>query len=165
MVKTSWMVGLVLMVATGAEAGVATSNMNVTATVASSCSITAGAMAFGTYDPVAGSQIDGSATLSVACSKGAITTVTLGQGGNAAGGSTDLAPQRRMKDSGSNTLAYALYSDSGRSVTWGNTALVGVSYVSTSAAASNLTVYGRIHSAQDVPAGAYSDVVVATISF
>lgn len=157
--------GLMMLLAATAEAGVATSNMNVTATVASSCSITAGAMAFGTYDAVAGTQIDGSATLSVACSKGAVTTITLGQGGNAASGSTDLAPQRRMKDASNNTLGYTLYTDPTRQTAWGNTSAVGVAYTSTSAAATNLTVYGRITASQDVPAGAYSDVVVATISF
>lgn len=147
-----------------ADAGTATSNLNVSATVASTCTITAGALAFGTYDTIAGAQVDGSATVTVACTKGASTTVTLGQGQNAGSGSTDAAPIRRMV-SGVNFLSYALYSDSTRLQTWGNTALTGKAYVAASSASTALTVYGRIAASQDVPAGSFSDVVVATITF
>lgn len=161
-------VALLAAMATGptavADAGTATSNMNVTATVASTCSITAGSLAFGAYDTLGGAQVDGTATVTVACTKGAITTITLGQGQNAGGGSTDAAPVRRMV-SGLNFLSYALYSDSTRLLTWGNTALTGKAYVAASSASTALTVYGRIAASQDVPAGSFSDVIVATISF
>ncbi len=149
-----------------ADAGTSSSNMSVTATVVSSCSITAGTLAFPNYDAVTGAQIDGSAALSVACSKGAITSITLGQGANAGFGSTDLLPLRRMKNtSTTDTLSYSLFQDSTRLVTWGNTALTGVVYVPATSAAANVSVYGRINALQDVPAGSYADTVVATIAF
>jgi spore coat protein U-like protein len=147
-----------------AGAGTATSNLNVSATVASTCSITAGSLAFGTYDTITGAQVDGTATVTVACTKGAVTTITLGQGQNAGGGSTDTAPVRRMV-SGLSFLSYALFSDTTRLVTWGNTALTGHTYTALSSASQALTVYGRIAASQDVPAGSFSDVVVATITF
>lgn len=162
-----WLIAATLMTAVGttATAGTATSNMNVTATVTASCSITAGALAFPNYDAVTGAQIDGSATLSVACSRGAITTIMLGQGSNPAPGSSDVIPLRRMKDSGTNMLSYLLFSDPTRLLLWGNTVLTGVQYIPATSSPTNVTVYGRIVALQDVPAGSYSDVVVATISF
>ena len=149
-----------------ADAGTSTSNMGVTATVSSSCSITAGTLAFPNYDTVTGSQVDGSAALSVACSKGALTSITLGQGGNAGTGSTDILPLRRMKNtSTTDMLAYTLFQDPTRLVVWGNTALTGVVYVPATSSATNVSVYGRINSLQDVPSGSYADTVLATISF
>lgn len=160
--------GLVVVVAaaTGgqAEAGSTQSNLGVSAQVNPTCTINAGAMSFGTYDAVAGTQVDGQATVQVACTKGATAVITLGQGLNPTGTSTDGAPERRMA-SGSQRLAYSLFSDSSRSATWGNTSGSSVGYTSTTSAASQLTVYGRITGGQDVTAGSYSDTVVATISF
>lgn len=154
----AWPVGL------KADAGTATSNLNVTATVASTCSITAGSLAFGTYDTLGGAQVDGTATVSVACTKGATATITLGQGQNPGSGSTDAVPVRRMAAAG-NFLSYSLFSDSTRLVTWGNTALTGKVYIAASSAVTQLTVYGRIAASQDVAAGSFTDVVVATITF
>lgn len=154
-----------LAASTLAEAGTGTSNLGVTATVTSSCSITAGTLAFGTYDAVTGAQVDGSATLTVACSRGALTSITLGQGANPNTGSSDAIPLRRMKDSSANALSYSLFTDSLRLLPWGNTALTGETYIPTSSAPQNVTVYGRITALQDVPSGSYSDTVVATISF
>jgi len=90
--------------------------------------------------------------------------LTLGQGSHANTGSSDAAPLRRLQDSGSNVLTYSLYQDSGRNTVWGNTALTGVSHTGTGSATS-VTVYGQIAAGQNVPAGNYSDVVVATVTF
>lgn len=147
-----------------AFAGTSTSNLTVSATVSSTCSISAGSLAFGSYDPVAGAQVDGSATVSVNCTKGASTKITLGQGTHAAAGSTDATPVRRMSD-GTNFLSYALFSDASRTSVWANTAGTGVSYNAASSSTQQLTVYGRITASQDIPAGSYGDVVVATITF
>lgn len=147
-----------------ADATTATSNLNVSASVTSTCSISAGALAFGAYNPITGTQVDGTATVTVQCTKGTAAVVTLGQGQNAGTGSTDIVPVRQMA-SGLNRLGYALYSDTNRTVTWGNTAPTGQAYVAAASTSTNLTVYGRITANQDVPAGAFTDVVVATITF
>ena len=157
-------VTLALFAPTLAMAGTATSNMSVSATVSDSCTISAGALAFGAYDTVAGSAVDGTATLSVACTQGASSTITLGQGANADSGSTDAAPLRRLAN-GTDTLSYALFQDSGRSTVWGNTGGTGAGYTASSAAPTDVTVYGRIAASQSVPAASYSDTVVATITF
>lgn len=143
-----------------ADAGTQTSNMGVTATVVSSCTISAGTLAFPNYDTVTGTQVDGQAALSVACSKGAVTNITLGQGANPAALSTDLVPLRRMKNTTTtDMLSYSLFSNSLRTLAWGNTALTGVVYVPASSSPTNVAVYGRISALQDVPAGSYADTV------
>ena len=140
------------------NAATATSSFTVSASVTANCTISAGALAFGAYDPVvanASANLDQTSTISVACTKGATASVGLDNGANFSGG-------RRMK-SGTDYLGYEMYSDSGRSTVW-NTA-APVSYTAASKAASSLTVYGRAAGGQDVPAGSYSDTVIATITF
>lgn len=165
MSRRAVLVGVGLAIAARADATVVTSNMTVTASVNATCSITAGAMGFGTYNTLTGAALDGTATLAVQCTKGAITTITLGQGNNPASGSSDVLPLRQLKSGLINALSYTLYTDSTRLLIWGNTTLTGMAYVPASASSNNITVYGRIASGQDVPAGSYSDTVVATISF
>ena len=145
------------------SAASATASLAVGATVAANCTITTNALAFGAYDPVvtnAVSSLDGTGQLVVACTKGATPTIALGLGGNASGSS------RRMKDSGGNFLTYELYHDSSASVVW-NTSGSGLLSpgAATSKAARSFTVYGRVAGNQDVPAGSYSDAVVATVNF
>jgi spore coat protein U-like protein len=120
-------------------------------------------VAFGAYDPVvanAATDLNGTGTLTVACTKGASATIDLGVGGNLLGGS------RRMT-SGTDFLNYALYKDAARTQVWG-TGMAGgttLTYNSASKASTNLTVYGKVPQAQDVTVGSYTDVVVATINY
>jgi spore coat protein U-like protein len=149
------------------EATTATSNLSVTASVTANCTISTAPVAFGAYDPVvtnASTALNGTGTVSVTCTNGASTTVTLGQGTFAGTGSTDAAPARRLNDGGADYLTYTLYSDTGRSVVWGNTALTGLANTGTGVVQA-LTVYGAVAAGQNVPAGSYSDTVVATITF
>ena len=143
----------------------ATDNLDVSATVVSSCTITGGNLSFGTYDTVSGAMVDSSALVTVACTTGTDTTVTLGEGAHAGGGSTAAIPMRRMNDGGANFLSYSLFSDAQRTTVWGNTVGSGLVYQAASSAPSQLTVYGRIAANQDVPAGSYTDTVLATIAF
>lgn len=159
--------GLALGASSIGMAATATSNLSVTATVTSNCTIGTTAVAFGAYDPVsanATTPLNGTGTVSVTCTSGASATITLGQGSNAAAGSTDAAPLRRMKDAGTDLLSYALYQDSGHATSWGNTAGTGIAQTGTGTTA-NLTVYGQVAAGQNVPAGSYSDTVVATVTF
>lgn len=158
--------GVVMLMTSGAFAGTATSNMAVSATVTANCTITAGALAFGAYDPIvanATTPLPGNATLTVTCTNGSPTTITLDQGLNPAGGSTNAAPLRQMI-SGGNFLSYGLFQDNALTVTWGNTAGTGVAYTGTGVAGS-VTVFGVVPAGQNVPAGTYNDTVVATITF
>ncbi len=165
--RTATVLGLVggLTLAAGSlvnAAGSTTATLATNATVANNCTITTSPVAFGAYDPVganASANLDGSGTLTVACTKGATSTIGLDLGGNASGGA------RRLSN-GSAFLTYEFYQDSNRSTPWGNA--VGT-VVSLAAAPSKdgraLTVYGRIPSNQDVSSGSYSDTVTATVNF
>lgn len=141
----------------------ATANLNVSASVAAVCTITTSPVAFGAYDPVvanAATDLTASGAVNVACTKGAASTIDLGNGGNFLGGT------RRM-GSGTDFLNYGLYKDAALTQVWG-TGLTGgttASYTSASRAVSAITVYGRVPQAQDVTVGAYSDVVLATINY
>jgi spore coat protein U-like protein len=146
-----------------ASAATATANLSVSATVTNNCTISTAAVAFGSYDPVvahASVDLDGTGTVVVACTKGAVATVGLGLGSNASGST------RRMTDGASEFLTYELYQDAGRTTVWGN---AGAGLYSPGAAPSktarNFTVYGRVAANQDVVAGNYSDTVVATVNF
>lgn len=159
-------VSLFLLAATSAFAGTATSNMSVSATVSANCTISAGALAFGAYDPVvanAATPLPGTATITVQCTNGSPATLTLGQGSNPAGGSTAAAPLRQMA-SGGNFLSYALFQDNALTIPWGDTAGTGVAYTGTGVSGS-VTVYGQVAAGQNVPSGTYNDTVVATITF
>jgi spore coat protein U-like protein len=143
----------------------AVDDLDVTATVVANCSITADALDLGNYDPVvvnAATAADAQSNISVTCTSGASATVTLGQGANAGGGSTDADPDRRLAN-GANRLNYGLFTDLAHADEWGNTAGTGVAHTGTGSAAT-LVVYGSIPAAQNVPAGVYTDTVVATIT-
>ena len=59
-----------------------------------------------------------------------------------------------------------MYKDSARTAVWGD---AGGALYSAGAAPSKapraFTVYGRVPAGQDVPAGSYSDTIVATVNF
>jgi spore coat protein U-like protein len=143
-----------------------TANVEVTATVTANCTITSTGLAFGSYDPVTAnvaSDLDATGTLTVTCTNGSTGEISLGQGSNADTGSTDAAPVRRMV-SGLNFLSYALYQDAGRTTVWGNTTDTDVAH-SGDGTATDVTIHGRVASAQNVPTGSYADTVVATVTF
>lgn len=145
----------------GARAANTTTTMAVTATVQPSCTVSATALAFGTYNPLSASPLDGTSTITVNCTTG--TTYTVGLNAGTAGGATVTTRQMVLN---ANTLNYTLYRDSGRTNNWGNTPGTDTpasATATTSAAA--LTVYGRIPALQNVPAGAYADTVTVTVNY
>jgi len=158
---------LSLAASSGVQAGTATSSLSVTATVSANCTITTQPVAFGAYDPIvanATNPLDGTGTVTVTCTNGSAATITLDQGADPAGGSSDAAPLRQMKDSGTDVLAYSLYQDTARTTVWGNTTGTGVAVTGTGAV-DNVTVYGAVAAGQNVPATSYSDTVTATVTF
>ena len=97
--------------------------------------------------------------VSIACTKGAVTTVGLDAGTNATAGT------RRLATSG-NFLTYELYQDSNHSTVWGNSgAALYNSGTAPSRAARTFQVYGRLLAGQDVPAGSYTDTITAVVNF
>ncbi|MDI5985317.1 spore coat U domain-containing protein [Halomonas sp. M4R5S39] len=141
-----------------------TANLDVSTTVVASCTIGTTALTFGDYDPISPSDLDSTGTVTVTCTQDAAVAITLGQGANPGGTSTDAEPERRLTD-GVNFLTYSLFSDAGRTVVWTNEATGDVETTGTGAAEDH-TVFGRVDGGQSTaPAGAYTDTVVATVTF
>lgn len=149
-----------------AHAVTVTANLSVSAQVGGSCSVASSGIDFGSYDPVILNSVlalPGVGSVDVACTLVTSAVVTLGQGANAAGGSTNAVPARRMA-SGSNRLAYSLYRDLLHTQAWGNTTGTGLAILGTGL---NLPipVFGSIPAAQNVESGTYTDTVVVTVTF
>ena len=140
----------------GATASSATTTFQVTASVVSSCTISATNLAFGGYTLA---QLDAQSSLTVTCTNGAAYKVALSAGN----GSGATVAARKMS-SGSNTLTYSLYRDSARSTVWGTTTADSASGTG-NGAAQTLVVYGRIPANQSSPIGSYTDTITATITF
>ena len=143
-----------------------TGNLTVSADVNASCTISTSAVAFGEYAPIVTNKsvaLNGQGTVTTICTYGSAAKITLSQGANPAGGSSDTAPLRQVA-SGANRLPYFLYQDTGRSTVWGNTAETSKSDTGTGST-SSLPVYGQIPANQFKPAGNYADTVVATVLF
>jgi spore coat protein U-like protein len=150
-----------LVLAGPAAAGQATTTFGVSATVQSSCSVSAGTLAFGNYTAATGTPNDTSSTISVTCTSGLSYTVAL-DGGT----TTSTVNARAMSDGNSHTLTYALYTTSGRTTLFGD----GTSSTQTvggtgNGLAQSVTVYGRIPVAQYVTAASYTDTVGVTVSY
>ena len=129
----------------------------VTATVQSTCLISASSMSFGTYT---GAAAPSTSTVTVTCTNTTPYTVGL----NAGTATLATVTTRQMTGPSSALLNYALYSDSARTVNWGNTTGSWVSGIG-SGSAQGLTVYGQAAAGQYVTPGSYTDTITATVTY
>jgi spore coat protein U-like protein len=150
--------------ASTASAATDTDNLSVTATVPATCEIDASdSLGFGNYDPsganrLATQPLPGDAVITIRCNAAGDYVVGFGPGLNVSG------EQRRM--SGPTTLNYDLCRDAACTDKLGVAANQTITITSTgSGVAATATLYGEIPGGQNVPAGAYSDTVVATVNF
>jgi spore coat protein U-like protein len=160
--KTAIVFGACAAFATPASAGTQSANLGVSATVTANCSVSTTAVGFGTVDTLSASEKLGTGSVSVTCTSGASWTAAADIGA----GSGATFATRRMTSSG-NTLNYTLYTDSNRTIVWGDgtgtTATVGNTG---SGSAQAFTVYGRVPGGQSsAPAGSYADTVGVTITY
>jgi len=132
--------------------------------ITSTCAIDAAAATDVNFGPHVSTDLNAIAAgqLSVSCTPGTAYNIALDDGQNSAGGGVTA----RKMAKGTDLVPYQLYSNSGRTVVWGNTAGAGGNTVSGSGtgAVQNVPVYGRVPSA-NFPAGTYDDVVTATITY
>jgi spore coat protein U-like protein len=132
-------------------------NLRVEAKVKKTCTISTNPVSFvADYDPVAGTTVDGSGSVVIACTKGSNTPVGLGLGQRS----------NRTMSNGTDTLAYQLYKDAPGGVVWGNEdpewLLPGVAVDNK---ARTISVHAQIAANQDKSEGTYVDIVVATVNF
>ncbi|MFL9926022.1 spore coat U domain-containing protein [Herbaspirillum lusitanum] len=149
-----------LLLATSAPtfAATATGSLVITASVLASCTVVGSTIAFGAYSST---QVDQTGNIAVLCTNGTTYNVGLDAGAGT-GASTTV---RKMTGSGGGTLNYALYRDSGRTNNWGSTIGTDTQAGTGSGLLQNLTVYGRIASAQTPLAGTYTDTVTVTLTY
>ncbi len=154
------------LLATGSAAfgATETTTFGVSATVADACSVSASALAFGSFDTaVANTDKDASTTIDVTCSNGTPYDIGLDAGG--ATGAT-VSARQMTGGTGTDLLDYALYSDTGRASNWGNTVATDTVAGTGSGVSQVNTVYGRIPSGQaTAPTGAYSDTITVTVTY
>lgn len=166
--KLALVIGAMVM-AGSAMAATDTANLAVGATVENACAISGGTLAFGTLAlevnaglgtvTAANHDADSGTTISIVCTNGASAAITAGLGANAAG-------SVRKMISGTDLLAYELYTDSGRGTVLDSTT-GSISYTGTGATTTNKAIYGRITGAQLAAAkkGTYADTVAMTITY
>lgn len=135
----------------------ATTSFTITVTVVNTCTIGASALSFGNYS---GALVNAQSTITVNCTNRALYYVGLN-----AGVSTGATVTTRKMVSGTNTLGYALFSNSARTTNWGNTVGTDTVVGTGIGSAQALTVYGQIPGGQYPRPGSYLDTVTATITY
>ncbi len=132
-------------------------SFNVQAIVNRSCTVSASPLNFGTHSAMT-SHIDANGALTINCTLGLPYSISLN------GGLSNAQPTQRRMTLGSTATIYGLYSNSTRTVPWGNTAGQIVSRTGTGATES-VPVYGRVAPQATPTSGVYTDTVVVTINY
>ena len=144
------------------------------ARAAESCTVATTDIAFGTYNPVSTTPLDGAGQVAVDCQGNPhFVVIALGMGG-----ATTYAGRRMIL--GTDAMSYNLYTDAARSIVWGNGS-AGTSTVScttgdstSGCAGSNpnggtqratRAIFGRIPALQNLGAGTYIDTIQVTVTF
>jgi spore coat protein U-like protein len=132
--------------------------------LALNCSVTASAVAFGTYTPLTTAPSTG--TISITCLSvvgPSPATITLSTGASGTFAARTMA-------SGGHTLTYNLYLDAAHSQIWGDGS--GVSLKDTLnlnqgvlGSTTTATVYGLVPSQDPAPAASYTDTIIVTVSY
>jgi spore coat protein U-like protein len=133
-----------------------------------SCSVSATALSFGTYDPSSATARDSTGMVTVTC-----TATLLGISASwdillSTGSSGSFTPRRLF--SGGNSLQYNLYINAGRTQVWGD-ATGGTAKVSDShflvigTNQYSYTTYGRIPALQNLAPGTYTDTITVTVNY
>ena len=151
-----------LVLATSLHAASDSVPLTVSAEVVSNCVIATSNLAFGQYDPLAqnaSQQLDGSAEVTMLCTRSTSAALSLDSGRNSVGAS------RTLSGTGQH-VSYQLFRDAGRTQEWGGGLAAGMQFVSEGIhKAQQVTLYGRIPPGQEVVSGMYTDVVTATVDF
>lgn len=143
------------------------------AQAAADCAASTIPVAFGAYDPLATAPLDSAGRVTVVCTYTAGGTSQVSFIASLSPGNSGTYTQRRLRD-GTAFLLYNLYSDTARSLIWGDgrngTTAASGSFtigpgVGNRRREANFAVYGRIPAQQDVLPGNYSDSIIVTLTF
>lgn len=167
MIKTTkiCLLTLGLIASYAGHAATITTSFQVTADIAAKCNtVTANTLAFGTFDPVAATNLDVNTTMAVTCSRNTPYTIALNGGSTATG-----TIANRLMTNGTDTLQYQIYTTTGRTIVWGDGTGTSQTVPGTgSGVAQTVNVYGRIPGTQvpaNPPVGSYTDTITVTVTF
>lgn len=131
------------------------------ATVVSTCRVTATDLDFGTQTLLS-NDVDATSTVSVTCTSGLSYALSLNEGTGSGGTTTTRLMTHTIS---TETVPYQMYSDAARTQNWGNSATDDVEGTGTGSAVGH-TVYGRIPAQATAPdAGSYIDTVTVTVTY
>ena len=136
------------------------------------CTVSTMPVNFGSYDMFSSAPLDSTGSITIDCSipppppnPPVDVRIAIGQSPN----SGSFIPRSMRKISGSDLLNYNLYTNSSRTLVWGDgtggTSVITLNTVNRNAPPRVMMVYGRIPTGQDVSAGSYSDTLVVTITW
>ncbi len=142
----------------GAGFKTANASFAVKANMLAHCILSAAPLVFGSYIGVVNNA---TTSIDVTCTNQTSYTVGLSQGKS----SRATVTKRAMTGPAGTLLHYGLYSDSGHTLNWGDTA--ATNWVSGAGAGGkqSLTVYGQIPGGQFPRPGSYSDTIIAKITY
>jgi spore coat protein U-like protein len=137
-------------------------------TVLSQCTVRATPVSFGNYDVFAKTPLDGTGTISVACSAGVVkAAVTLGPSST----SGTYNPRRMKTSTEKDSLDYNIFVDVARTTILGNGS-GGTTDIRLKRPTGpprpwneNISIYGRVPPGQDVFTGSYTDNLMVEIDW
>jgi len=133
----------------------------------STCTVSATGISFPAYASPGAANSDSTGDIAVTCT----ATVVVGTGSYTIAVSTGSGTfANRKLTSGANFLDYNIYTDSARSIVWGDgtgsTQMESDSYtILLTPTTRHYTPYGRVQGSQNKPAGTYTDTVTVTITY
>ncbi|HEU0071255.1 MAG TPA: spore coat U domain-containing protein [Alphaproteobacteria bacterium] len=132
------------------------------------CTVSATAVAFGVYDPIAAAANDSTGTVTVSCSlvSGISLLVAYSIGLSTGVGSYTTRQMSYLTD----YMSYNLYTSGARNIVWGDgsgsTQMIYDGYLlGLGGATTNYTVFGHIPARQNVRGGGYQDNIVVTVTY
>ena len=129
--------------------------------LAANCTVTATAVTFGNYDPLAAASRNRNGRITIRCNGTGTFTVAI-----STGQSGSYTPRYMTSGTTGDQLNYNLYTDAARSLIWGDGS-GGTQTVSQPFSNNRvrLTVYGQIPALENIAAGSYTDSITATVTF
>jgi len=136
-------------------------NLDASATIEAMCqTLTGGELAFGTYNPLADTNTEATAEVTVNCTKGTNVTLALD-----AGSTIGASYSQRLLGNGQETLNYNLFASADHSQVLDDTHTLSDSGTGL-ASALTFTIFGMIPKGQlDVAPGSYTDSVTLTVAY
>ena len=147
-----------------ANAATSTSEMNVTANISATCTMSNTDLDFGEYDPFGANDLLAAATITTTCTSGTNVNVIMDGGLHSTrerrivGKWIRYMDTRHMSNAGSDSkLQYELYTNENHTTVWNQS---NFRDIDGSGASEDLTVYGKVFkNQQDAMAGSYTDTI------